>query len=133
MHIKRIMRPCAHPGCPNLVRPPAKYCADHQADATVYARRHDKERGSANDRGYGVRWAKYRKSYLSQHPLCVMCLAEGRVTPATDVDHIKPVSGPDDPLFWDPTNHQALCHSHHSRKTATENGGYGNSPKSTRT
>lgn len=36
-----------------------------------------------------------------------------------DIDHIIPVSGPNDPLFWQRSNHQPLIHGHHSRKTAT--------------
>ena len=44
---------------------------------------------------------------------------------ATDVDHIIPVEGPLDPLFWDETNWQSLCHPHHSRKTNAEDGGFG--------
>jgi 5-methylcytosine-specific restriction protein A len=39
------------------------------------------------------------------------------------------VTGPDDPLFYDPDNHQPLCASHHGRKTAKENGGFGNKPR----
>lgn len=38
----------------------------------------------------------------------------------TDVDHIIPVDGPDDPRFWDPENHQSLCHACHSAKTMAE-------------
>jgi 5-methylcytosine-specific restriction protein A len=55
-----------------------------------------------------------------------MCEAQGRVTASEHVDHIKPVSGPGDPLFWEPTNHQALCQSCHSIKTAREDGAFGN-------
>ena len=123
---QRLRRPCAHPGCAALVRPPARYCPKHQADATAY----DRQRGTANERGYTSRWAKYRKWYLSQpeHVLYTRCLAEDppRVTPATQVDHNKAVTGPDDPLFWEPSNHQALRDSCHSRKTATEDRGFGN-------
>jgi 5-methylcytosine-specific restriction protein A len=64
--------------------------------------------------------------YLAEHPLCVECEREGRAEAATDVDHIVPVTGPDDPLFWEESNHAALCHSCHSRKTARENRGFGN-------
>jgi len=42
------------------------------------------------------------------------------LTLATQVDHIQPVLGPSDPLFWEHTNHQPLCHSHHSQKTRAE-------------
>lgn len=63
--------------------------------------------------------------FLGEHPLCLKCEEVGIVKGSTDVDHIKP-AGPNDPLFWEPTNHQALCHKHHSEKTAKEDGGWGN-------
>ena len=63
-------------------------------------------------RGYSYRWQQYRIRFLVQHPLCVMCEAEGRTTAATVVDHIVPHRG-DDKLFWDANNHQALCKPHH--------------------
>ncbi|MDA8123447.1 MAG: HNH endonuclease signature motif containing protein [Deltaproteobacteria bacterium] len=66
-------------------------------------------------RGYDSRWANYRASYLRQHPLCVRCQR-----PATMVDHIIPVTGPDDPLFWPETNHQSLCRDDHAAKTAED-------------
>ncbi|MFG1452780.1 HNH endonuclease signature motif containing protein [Xanthobacter sp. V2C-8] len=72
----------------------------------------DQRRGSARKRGYDSRWDKARKSYLSSHPLCVMCEREGRVTAATVVDHIKPHRG-DQVLFWDAGNWQPLCKPHH--------------------
>ena len=67
-----------------------------------------------------------------EHPLCgdrengssgehSLCVRQGRVTPARDVDHVQRVLGANDPLFWDPANHQSLCASCHSTKTATEN------------
>ncbi|WEG14915.1 HNH endonuclease [Pullulanibacillus sp. KACC 23026] len=58
-----------------------------------------------------------------------MCLKDGRLEPSRHTDHIKPVSGPNDPLFWDPNNHQALCVSCHSTKTAKEDGGFGRRKK----
>ncbi len=53
-----------------------------------------------------------------------MCAAEGVTTLATDLDHIK-AHKRDMKLFWDVTNWQGLCHKHHSRKTAKEDGGFG--------
>lgn len=41
------------------------------------------------------------------------------------VDHIVPVTGPADPLFFNPANHQPISHRQHSEKTATYDGGYG--------
>lgn len=54
---------------------------------------------------------------LRSDPLCVLCLAEGRTTLATDVDHIVPrrQGGSDEA-----SNLQPLCHSHHSQKTGRE-------------
>jgi 5-methylcytosine-specific restriction protein A len=86
-------------------------------------------RGSAHSRGYGRKWQAARLGYLQHHPLCVHCLAKGHVTIATDVDHIVPHRG-DLTLFWDAENNwQALCHSCHSKKTASEDSGFGNARK----
>ncbi|HYG07665.1 MAG TPA: HNH endonuclease signature motif containing protein [Stenotrophomonas sp.] len=63
-------------------------------------------------RGYGYRWQQYRLRYLVQHPLCVMCEAEGRVEAAVVVDHVVPHGG-DQQLFWSASNHQALCKACH--------------------
>ncbi|WP_368875625.1 HNH endonuclease signature motif containing protein, partial [Proteus penneri] len=68
---------------------------------------------------YGGRWAKVRLVFLNEHPLCVMCQEQGRVTAATVVDHITPhrlkealESGNKEriakaqALFWDTKNFQ---------------------------
>jgi 5-methylcytosine-specific restriction protein A len=108
---------CAHPGCGQLVT--HGRCARH--------RRLDKNvRASAGERGYGREWRRYRRDYLLAHRSCVLCARERRASPATVIDHITPVRGPTDPRFWDPQNHQALCSSCHSRKTAAVDGGFGN-------
>jgi 5-methylcytosine-specific restriction endonuclease McrA len=70
---------------------------------------------------YGRRWGKVRAAYLAEHPFCVECEKAGEQTLATDVDHIIPHRG-QAARFWDVTNYQALCKSHHSAKTATEGG-----------
>lgn len=64
---------------------------------------------------YDCRWRRYCGAFLLDSPVCVRCH-----NLADHVDHIEPVYGLDDPGFWDPTNHQALCASCHSRKTAGE-------------
>jgi len=65
--------------------------------------------------------------YLFEHPICGDPFKRhvGRYEPTTDIDHIVPVTGPDDPLFWREDNHQPLCHACHSYKTATQDGGLG--------
>lgn len=67
-----------------------------------------KWRGSAASRGYGSRWQSERAGWLRAHPLCVCCEANGRVTAATMVDHVRDaVRWPE--LFWDSGNWQGLC------------------------
>ncbi len=68
---------------------------------------------TAAERGYGHRWRKARASFLREHPLCAMCLADGLTVAATVVDHINPHRG-DQSLFWDNSNWQPLCASCHS-------------------
>jgi 5-methylcytosine-specific restriction protein A len=87
-----------------------------------------KERGTATQRGYNSRWSRYSIRYRRLHPFCTECQRQGILKQADCVDHIIPVNGPDDPLFWDENNHQSLCISCHSEKTAREDGGFGNKP-----
>lgn len=114
-------RPCPHPGCGVLVE--RGRCPAHQR---TQRQQYDSRRGNSAARGYDRRWRNYRLQYLREHPLCVECSKQHRTTAATVVDHITPVNGRDDPLFWDEGNHQALCAPCHSVKTAREDGGFGN-------
>ena len=84
-------------------------------------------RASACKRGYDRKWQKYVTFYRQcVEPLCRECFKDGRLTPMDCVDHIVPMNGPDDPRWYDQTNHQALCTPCHSRKTANEDGAFGN-------
>ena len=56
---------------------------------------------------------------LLAHPLCVECESQGRITPATVVDHIVPHKGNLE-LFWDEGNLQTLCKQCHDSKTVKE-------------
>lgn len=74
-------------------------------------------------RGYGGKWQRERLVFLREHPLCVMCQEQGRVTVATVVDHIIPHKG-DPKLMWDRSNWQPLCATHHNRdKQSQDKGG----------
>ena len=88
----------------------------------------EKQRGSSTKRGYGRRWQKARRYYFNRHPLCVHCEAAGKITVATDLDHITPHKG-NMQVFWDSSNWQGLCKPCHSKKTAGEDGGFGNIKK----
>lgn len=123
---KRPFKPCNVPGCKNLIEHSKKFCLEHEEKERAMRRENNRLRVSSSNRGYDSKWRKYRVRFLRKNPLCVLCKEEGKITPATDVDHVIPVIGPSDSLFWDESNHQALCHSCHSKKTASENGGFGN-------
>lgn len=60
--------------------------------------------------------------YLEQFPIYAHHPA--RPAPAAAVDHIRPVTGPDDPYFWAEWNWQGITHAQHSEKTARHDGGY---------
>jgi len=120
-------RYCKEPRCKDKTTDKSGYCELHRQEAQRQA---DANRPNANARGYGRRWGKASKQYLSFHPLCVICYREGVVAPATLVDHIIPHRG-DYNKFWDRSNWQSLCSRHHSIKTAKEDGGFNNRIKST--
>jgi len=107
------LRACSVPGCPEKATVGSR-CPRHAQQAR---REYDRGRPSAAARDYGLRWRRIRAAYLKAHPLCVDCGA-----PATDVDHEIPRSrgGTDQ---W--SNLRGRCHSCHSRKTASQDGGWG--------
>jgi 5-methylcytosine-specific restriction protein A len=103
----RPLHVCAEPGCSELCA--GTYCEQHARPKTPRAR---DTRGSSTARGYGYQWQQTRAAFLKAYP---WCMAAGCTKPATDVDHVTALAkgGTSD---WD--NLQALCHEHHSRKTA---------------
>jgi 5-methylcytosine-specific restriction protein A len=108
-------KPCCKPGCGALTG--GRFCEEHEKAEREAV---DQRRGNSNSRGYGARWRKLRAYILKRDPIC---RAPGCSEPSTDVDHIIPrgqPGGTDDPL-----NLQGLCHTHHSRKTAVEDGRWG--------
>ena len=75
---------------------------------------------TATERTRGRKWLAIRKAILNRDcGLCQVCIAQGRLTVATEVDHITQIAdgGTDD---YD--NLQAICHDCHADKTARENG-----------
>jgi 5-methylcytosine-specific restriction enzyme A len=105
-----MMPPRRCPRCQQLVAGRCEACI----------RRADVRRGSAAQRGYcSARWRKLRRIKLETDPLCSVC---GSV--ATEVDHLRPHAGPDDPLCWQWSNLDSKCKSCHSRKTATVDSGF---------
>ncbi|WP_345783809.1 HNH endonuclease signature motif containing protein [Luteolibacter rhizosphaerae] len=88
-------------------------------------------RSLRDTRTYDRSWHAYSRRYLVAHPICycdhvrtwqggtevvVSFGPAGTVAPAGHTDHIRPVRMGG--AMYDPTNHQPLCHSCHSKKTA---------------
>jgi 5-methylcytosine-specific restriction protein A len=115
---ERLPHGCATPGCPELVRGRAR-CPEH--DRALKAEI-DSTRPSAARRGYDATWRKIRLDHLRRHPVCVECERLGLAVPGTDVDHVVPLARGGTHTG---ANLQSLCHIHHSRKTAREDGRFG--------
>jgi 5-methylcytosine-specific restriction enzyme A len=105
-------RPCASPGCPELVE--RGYCAAHAGQATARqydrARRDDPQRMATNS----TRWLKLRRMVLARDPVCKGC----GEAPSTDADHIVPIR--EGGAAWSLENLQGLCASCHAKKTRRE-------------
>ena len=74
---------------------------------------------SRHARGYGYRWGKLRARILRDGIWCQPCLAAGRKTIATEVDHVLPKAkgGTDEA-----SNLQSICHDCHKAKTQADAG-----------
>lgn len=102
-------KPCAYPGCPNVIRE-GRYCAVHKTKAN---REYDRRfRSPDHNKHYDYRWRKIRNLYLSKHPLCEECLKHDRFVPADEIHHIRPV---DQGGTHDDDNLVALCQSCHTK------------------
>jgi 5-methylcytosine-specific restriction enzyme A len=115
-------RYCSQPGsrCSDFATKDGRCTAHQRKDSDTRS-----HQAQAWHKLYGARWQRYRLVFLADHPLCVECEGQGAIEPATVVDHITPHRG-DVALFWDGANHQPMCTACHNRKTATEDGGFGN-------
>lgn len=110
-------RLCGHVGCGNYALPGKSRCAEHMDEAG--------KRVSDNADLYkSAAWSRLRGRQLRAQPLCAECRKQGKMTIATEVDHIIPHKG-DKTLFFDANNLQSMCKSCHSQKTAREDGGWG--------
>lgn len=112
----RIPKPCRVNNCPQVTPDRSGYCDKHADNRTNWKQFQGGK--TTSQRGYGWWWQKLRKQAMARDSaLCQLCLTEGRVTQATDVDHIKnKKQGGTDAL----DNLQCLCNPCHKNKTATE-------------
>ena len=105
---RKPLKPCRYPGCPNLCE--KDYCSEH---AGLMAKSYNKyTRSNNHNKRYGREWKRIRDRYANSHPLCEMCLKEGRYTPMTEVHHILPIKqgGTNEN-----SNLMSLCHSCHEK------------------
>lgn len=113
----RAARVCSRQGCINLVYGRGSLCVQHEQ---AERRRRDARNRRPNWRkSYGPMWPRTSREYLAAHPHCAICHAA-----ADHVDHIIAVDKGGAILDWN--NLQSLCKRHHSKKTASVDGGFGN-------
>ncbi|MBD5098302.1 MAG: HNH endonuclease [Clostridiales bacterium] len=107
---QKPLRPCRHPGCPELTRD--GWCAKHKPKQAP------RKESAAWHGWYSLPvWTDdLRPAQLLREPFCRECARRGVRTKATDVDHIRDHKG-DWAVFTDRANLQSLCHRCHSRKT----------------
>lgn len=141
------VRRCRQLGCHAMVAFPNHYCQQHYEHEAEYlasrqrwARSNDKQythkyntviryRNEGKRQQYNFyrtrQWSHLRQRVLERdHYLCAYCKAQGVITPAKTVDHVRPVEAfPDDK---DNINNLAvICRECHYKKTEFEQKYYG--------
>ena len=99
------------PDLPRVHRPAWADTLKRQSDNERAYRNQAKRQYKTNS----TTWRRLRRWVLDREPLCRDCRKKGRITPATEVDHIDGDS-------WnnDRTNLQGLCKPCHTKKTNKE-------------
>lgn len=104
---------CRWPGCPQRAVVGRRHCGGHDRQRW---RELDRERGNSAERGYDQAWRDFRRWFLSRHPLCADCRAEGTLKMAEEVHHtVKIAVQPE--LRLVESNCVALCVSCHATRT----------------
>ncbi len=75
---------------------------------------------TAAQRGYGRQHRALRAQLLRQEPLCRLCRAKGRITPATIADHVRPIA--QGGAVHDINNLQPVCAECHVDKSNADKG-----------
>lgn len=103
-------RPCNQPGCGVLVHGGSLRCDAHKSVQWT-------KKPTATKRITGRKLQRMRADLFARAPLCAECQRHGRVSLATQRDHIKPLSeGGTDTQ----DNEQGLCAECHDAKSADE-------------
>lgn len=106
---KAAPRPCSYQACRTLVSDGSGRCSKHPRAAWVKV--------NPVKRITGRRLQAMRAKLFSSAPLCAECERQGRVTAATQRDHVIPLfeGGLDDE-----SNEQGLCNDCHDVKSQAE-------------
>ena len=107
----KAKRPCTHAGCPQFAEDNNSKCAVHQRKERMD---YDARRGDSGERGYDSDWQAVRKMFATRHPLCKVCVKQGRDKALDVVHHIKSIEERPD-LRLDMDNLQSLCTEHHEK------------------
>jgi 5-methylcytosine-specific restriction endonuclease McrA len=105
-------------------RPKSFNWRQQEARKKQYQEAYDRKRPGGWARGYDAEWIAYAKAFLARHVWCAYCAERGIETPATVVDHIKPLRWFKE-LKMDPTNHKPACKSCNKRKSIEDARKYG--------
>lgn len=110
--------PCRAHLCPALVTRKDKGFCEAHADKRYGWNRRKPQAGATTKRGYGHPWTKLRAQVMARDEyVCQVCASRGRLTPASEVDHIQnKATGGTDEL----SNLQAICKPCHKLKTQKE-------------
>ena len=109
-------KPCAYPGCPELVH--ERYCEKHKqvADKQYNQFQRNKQAQAFYE---SAAWRRLRRIKLEMNPICEEC-KKGK---ATTADHIVPIK--QDGAALDINNLQSLCGSCHGKKSIKEGSRFG--------
>lgn len=103
-------RPCTYPGCGALVRDGSGRCTRHPKPSWA-------KKPTASKRTRGRALQRLRAELFERQPLCADCRRNGRVTLATERDHIVPLEEGGEDVE---SNVQGLCADCHDAKSKAE-------------
>jgi len=115
----KLKKPCKgrFNTCPNTVPVNEKYCPQcaprEKQRERERVQEYDRQRGTAQERGYDARWNRVSRLYRRSHPICEYCEKNGIVTPAEEVHHIVPVKEGGDKYSF--ANLMSLCRMCHNQ------------------
>ena len=105
---RKPLKPCKYPGCPNLTD--GQFCPEHRKKADRDYNRFYRD-PAYKERYHTAAWHTIRAVQLARHPLCEMCMEEGRYIKATLVHHRVPLAEGGTNA---PENLCSLCAAHHT-------------------